>query len=337
MATLPRMKRLTSMGLGTALVAALALGGCEDKKETTEAPAGSASATAAAPSASASAKASASAAASAAPPAADSEDDKLAQQEVIEHHRYHHGGITTFISMSLDTLGVAAERKAEVEKVQKELDERMAPLHDAQKALLSRLADGVAAGTVDAAKADADLAAVAKASGTVRTASAELINKLHGILIPVERAALVDKVEAHWAVWREANESAKPDTLPKGDPKAEHENGRLERLTKELALTPDQVDKIKTGIKAATGPIEPKLATDIDARMTAFTTSFASDKFDAKTLSAWEPEDPHLATAGATRLVHLCEAAAPVLTPEQRTKFADQIRTHRLEHEKAEK
>jgi Spy/CpxP family protein refolding chaperone len=330
LATLPPMNinRYTSMGLGTVIVAALAIGACnDDSKNNTQAPAGSASTTASAPSASASAAGSAapsaSAAASATPPA-DSEDDKLATEELIEHHRFHHGGITSFISMSLDTLGVAAERKAAVEKIQHDLDTRALPLHEAQRALLSKLADGVAAGAVDAAKANADLAAVAKASGTVRTASAELIAELHKTLIPAERTALVDKVQAHWEVWRQANESAKSDS-------GTHEAGRLDRLTKQLDLKPDQVAKIEAAIKPGETPIEPKMKTDIDARLTAFSASFASEKFDPKTLAAWEPDDPHLASAGATRMVKLCEAIAPVLTPEQRTKFAEHIREHRLE------
>jgi Spy/CpxP family protein refolding chaperone len=323
------ISRYTSMGLGTVIVAALALGACnDDNKNNTQAPAGSASTTASAPSASASAAASAapsaSAAASATPPGSENEDDKLATEEVIEHHRFHHGGITSFISMSLDTLGVAAERKAAVEKIQHDLDTRMLPLHEAQRALLSKLADGVAAGAVDPAKANADLAAVAKASGTVRTASAELITELHKVLIPAERAALVDKVQAHWEVWRQANESAKSDA-------GSHEGGRLERLTKQLDLKPDQVAKIEAAIKPSEAPIEPKMKADIDARLTAFSASFASEKFDPKTLAAWEPDDPHLASAGATRMVKLCEAMAPVLTPEQRTKFAEHIREHRLE------
>ena len=45
-------------------------------------------------------------------PAAD--DDAMAG--LLEHHRYHHhGGVTLFIAMSLDTLGVSPEQRVAVE------------------------------------------------------------------------------------------------------------------------------------------------------------------------------------------------------------------------------
>jgi Spy/CpxP family protein refolding chaperone len=113
------------------------------------------------------------------------------------------------------------------------------------------------------------------------------------------------------------------------------EHGRLGKLTHELDLTPEQVEKIRAGLKpkaeSSLGSTDSKLVSDVDARLAAFSTAFAGESFDAKTLSAWEPEDSHLVSAGMTRLVRFCEVITPILTPEQRTKFAASLREHRLE------
>jgi hypothetical protein len=362
--------RYTSMGLGSVLAAALLLTGCDDKKENgeakTDAPASSASATASgAPAASGAPSASAASSAAANAPEekpADTADQKLATDEVFDHHRYHHASLTKFIAMALDTMGVPAERKAAVDKIQHELDTRMAPVHEADQVLLGKLADGVAAGKVEAAKTNADLAKVESTATEARKTSAELITQLHAALTPVERATLVDKVQAHWDVWREANADAKGDKADKKEDKKEEkkddkadkkekaadkkeekkddkadkvDHGRLAKLTSDLELTPEQVDKIEAGLKTepggAPGPVDAKLATDIDARVKAFSTSFSGETFDAKTLAAGDAVDAHLVTTGVSRLVRLCEVATPILTPEQRTKFATHLREHKAE------
>ena len=67
-------------------------------------------------------------------------------------------------------------------------------------------------------------------------AVAESLNQLHAALTPEQRAALVDKVEAHWEVWKKTNGQDEKA----GD--AAHP-GHLDRLAKDLNLAPDQVDE----------------------------------------------------------------------------------------------
>ena len=136
------------------------------------------------------------------PTAAD--DDATAG--LMEHHRYHHhGGVTLFIAMSLDTLGVSPEQRAAVEKIRTDLHARMEPARAAEQNLMTTLADGLAAANLDTAKVDAAVAQVTAAAAAVHDASADALNELHAVLTPPQRAALVDKVEAHWAVWQKAN------------------------------------------------------------------------------------------------------------------------------------
>src|SRR5580693_8355726 len=48
--------------------------------------------------------------------------------DLSEHHRHHHhGGVTMFIAMSLDSLGISPEQQTVVEKVQADLFAKMAP------------------------------------------------------------------------------------------------------------------------------------------------------------------------------------------------------------------
>ncbi|HEX3854165.1 MAG TPA: periplasmic heavy metal sensor, partial [Polyangiaceae bacterium] len=123
-----------------------------------------------------------------------------------EHHRYHHhGGVTLFIAMSLDTLGVSPEQRAAVEKIRTDLHAGMQPAVAADQNLVSTLADGLGSSSLDPAKVDAAVARVAAASAAVRAATADALNQLHATLNPAQRAALVDKVESHWAVWQRSN------------------------------------------------------------------------------------------------------------------------------------
>jgi Spy/CpxP family protein refolding chaperone len=263
-----------------------------------------------------------------APPPGSAAGDDEASLSLAEHHRHHHhGGVEHFIALSLDTLGADPAKKADVEKIQAELEEKTAPAKAAEKALFTTLADGIASGTIDTAKVETAVAAVATAASGVHDASADSLNQLHAILSPTERQALVDKVEAHWAVWQRVNHEAEAGGAEK--------TGHLAHLTDELGLTPDQQSRISDALKsvlpATAAKFDPALA---DEHIKAFATAFASDNFDAKTLSGGGAANAHLATHGLTRLVLFYETVTPLLTPEQRNKLADSLREH-LNHQHA--
>jgi Spy/CpxP family protein refolding chaperone len=246
--------------------------------------------------------------------------DDQAASELKDHHRHHHdGGITKFIAMSLDTLGTEDAKRPQIEKLQGDLHAQMAPAREAEKNLHQVLADGVAAGTVDTVKVDAAIAKLTTATDSVHEASLDTLNKLHAILSPPERAALVGKVQAHWEVWRQVNHQEKPGGRERG--------GRLAELTEELSLTPDQVSKISAVLhKAPVGhsdKFDPKKG---EARVQAFSKAFAGDSFDAKSVRS--TANAHLASRGATRMALFYETVTPLLTPEQRTKLAEHLREH---------
>jgi Spy/CpxP family protein refolding chaperone len=178
------------------------------------------------------------------PPAAatsasvSADDDAAAG--LMEHHRYHHhGGVTLFIAMSLDTLGVSPEQRAAVERIRSDLHARMAPARIAEQDLVTLLADGVATANLDAPKVDTAIVAVSATAAGVHDASVDALSELHNVLTPPERAARVDKVESHWAVWQNANAEG-PGTANASD--------HLAILATDLGLTSDQVEKIRAAL-----------------------------------------------------------------------------------------
>ncbi len=250
------------------------------------------------------------------------EDDEAAA-DLSEHHRHHHhGGVTMFIAMTLDSLGVSPEQAAAVEKIQGDLFAKMEPAHVAEQNMLNVLADGIAAGKIDTAKVDAAIDAVKTASAGVHEAVADSLNQLHTVLTPEQRAALVDKVEAHWEVWKKANGQEEKA----GD--AAHP-GHLDRLAKDLNLAPDQVEKIRATfadkVKSHPQKFDPA---QVDAHIQEFGTAFKAATFDAKTLQRGAFVHQHLAVWGARRMAHFYEAIDPLLTPEQRTKLSAEIKEH---------
>jgi Spy/CpxP family protein refolding chaperone len=245
-----------------------------------------------------------------------------ASSDLSEHHRHHHhGGIPMFVAMSLDTLGVDDNQRDQIEKIQTDIHAQLKPAHDAEKAVLLAIADGVAAGAVDQARTDAAIAELGKVSASTHDVVADSLNALHQTLTAPQRQALVDKVEAHIAVWHVTNS---PDETATNDKRG----GHLAKLAADLSLTPDQVEKIRGNFTTSMGSAAKYDHAEVDAHFKEFAAAFASETFDAHTMKNGGMVSSHMAVWGLTRMSHLYAAAAPVLTPEQRTKAADQLRHH---------
>jgi Spy/CpxP family protein refolding chaperone len=310
--------RAVTGGLVLAVVAMTA--GCGKDAESTATTTATALATAAPTgAATAAATATASAAATvdpAAAAAAAAEQEKAAEGIRMHHRHHHHGGVAMFIHMAIDSLGVAPEKKAQLEKIQATLHASMAPSRDAGRNVLSVLADGVAAGKIDQGKLDAAIKAQDTASAGVHAATQDALNQLHEALSPAERQALVDKVEAHAEVWKKVSLDEETGSKEK--------TGRLAALTKELGLTADQEEKISAALKKDAPPKPDPAA--IDAHIKAFATAFVADKFDAKTLATANAANAAVSKHGTARTVRFYKIVTPLLTPEQRTKLAEHLR-----------
>jgi Spy/CpxP family protein refolding chaperone len=275
--------------------------------------------------ASASASAAASSSVAVSPPAPTAAPQPVAADDSVnealrDYHRHHHGGLSTFISMAIDTLGLDEAKRTQVAKIQSDLRAKTAPARDAENDLLAALADGVAAGKFDTAKINAAVEKHATAAAGIHDATAEALTQLHDALSPAERTALVDKVKAHWDVWHRVNVEEKAGNK-------DEKGGHLAKLTKFLGLAPDQVDKISTALGTdapVTAKTDPKAE---DGHIQSFATAFVADKFDAKALAPSATASAgHVARHGSARLVRFYQAVTPVLTPAQRTTLAAEIR-----------
>jgi Spy/CpxP family protein refolding chaperone len=250
-------------------------------------------------------------------------DDEDATADLTVHGRHHHqGGVTMFIALSLDTLGLPAAQQTVIQNIQSDLFAKMEPARSAEQNLLYVLADGISAGAIDKARVEPALKELERASGQVHEAAADTLNKLHDALTPPQRAALVDKVKAHWAVFRKAN--GEEDQVGKDKPK-----GRLADLTAEVGLTDAQVGRIRMTLETG-APTPPPGATDpveVEAHLQRLNT-FRDDNFDARTLAGGAVANTRLAAGSAARMANFYEAVDPALTPEQRVKLAAQLREH---------
>ncbi len=254
------------------------------------------------------------------PAAANPQGPELAEGQ--EHRENHHGGLLPLILMSLKDVDLTADQQASVEKIREDLLAKMDPARAAEKDFANTLADGVAAGAVDRAKADAAIGKLVTQVQGLHEASLTAIGKLHDVLTPPQRAKLADELQAHWEKWKEAQgRDAQVDH--------QHRSGQLSALVAQLGLTQEEALKIKANfhdrMKANPQDHEHK---EVQDHLQAFAAAFKGDTFDAKKLTGAKAANGHMARWGATRRARFYEAAAPVLTPDQRTKLAQTIRDH---------
>jgi Spy/CpxP family protein refolding chaperone len=250
--------------------------------------------------------------------AAGSDDESI--ESLRYHHRHHHqSGVGSFVVLSLETLEVDEGQRVQIEKIRSSLWTSMQPARDAERNLVKALADGVQAGNVDTTRIDAAVMNVSSASGAANAGAVDALNQLHMTLTPIQRQVLADKVVAHWTIWRKVNHDEAEMSREKGT--------ELTMLTDELQLTPAQVEKIafKTSKPMK---MEKFDAADAEAHVQAFADAFASDPFDAGMMTKSGMANGHIAAHGARRMVRFYASVTPVLTPEQRTLLANDLREH---------
>ncbi len=247
--------------------------------------------------------------------------------DLREHHAHHHGGFIHFVIMSVETVGGTPEQKEKIEAVRKDLLAKTAPVHEANKNLISVMADVLADGDAspdDNKKLDAAVAQLAAAAAAAHGASTQALNQLHGVLDAAQRQTVADKVEAHWQMWRQSNHTDDKDNSGMADAEEHH----VKRLTKTLDLSADQVEKMKAALKTGMANLPGRLdPAEVDAHVKAFGEAFTKDTFDAASLHG-ENVASHLAGAGAARMARFYATIAPMLTVDQRTKLSEHFKKH---------
>jgi Spy/CpxP family protein refolding chaperone len=222
-------------------------------------------------------------------------------------------------------VAITPAQRSEIEKLFKDAEARHAQAktgsESARKDLLLALAAQVEQGTIDRAALGPKIEAAAGPWTAARTADRAGLERLHAILTPLQRGALVDALEDEL--------SGRGAHRGRGHGKARggaqhHAHDRAQRWADELALTEAQKDQIKGALRAERGKGHgdeaakrgpgPHLGRTMEA--------FREDRFVAaagtnETATAHEP---------AERTLRFMEIAVPVLTPAQRTLAAQKLR-----------
>ena len=218
-------------------------------------------------------------------------------------------------AQALASLGLRPEQQQRVDAIRTTLTSQTQAAHDARRTYAEAIADGVAAGAVDRARVDAAIQNAAAAADAARPAIQQAMNDLHAALDPPQREALVRSMREHWH-----HAAAGPEAF--GPQK------RMKQLAEDLGLTSEQKQAFKEQFKGEMRGARHEgreKASAMRDHMKAIGDAFTSPTFDARTLDVGKNNAETTRTFMA-RGAKLAEAAAKILTPDQRTTLAAKIR-----------
>jgi Spy/CpxP family protein refolding chaperone len=214
---------------------------------------------------------------------------------------------------ALDLASLTPVQRIQIQKLSVHRRTAAAPVRQANRALLTELADQVARvdqASIDEAKLAPAVGAVDHAVGATMPVQVDSLNRLHEILTPEQRGMLIDQVEAHLdqhkaaarAAWGPEADWGTADTPP------DHALTRLD-------LSSDQKSQVLTRLRATR---ETQASGSLADQTKAFLDAFRSERFDARTFD-------HALRAGENEET-FAALIVPVLTPVQRTTLAEILR-----------
>jgi len=230
--------------------------------------------------------------------------------------------MAAFLVEAVGKVDLRADQKATVDAAIADLQKQGEAHGDAGKQLASDLADGVAAGKIDHAKTDADVKKLVAAVDATKGSVQDDVNNLHKTLDAAQRKKVVEEMRAKGEEMQAMHEKD-------GAEEGEHE-GRMKMLADSLGLSPEQTDKLKAKTKDLMKTQMAAMKTNMGVmhkHMKEIADAFESDKFDAKKVGVGTHAGDMAKTMAKNR-IQFVEAVLAVLTPEQRAKFAEHIRSH---------
>jgi Spy/CpxP family protein refolding chaperone len=225
---------------------------------------------------------------------------------------------------ALGAVELKPEQKTAIVAIQGDLDKTREAPRTGYQTLIGDLADGVTAGKIDEAKIDVDMGALRESVKETAPVMQSAMNRLHQTLSVEQRKKLVEALRERAKTLRQ-----KETTGPTGMGPAVREE-RLKALEQDLALTPDQVqklhEKLDPQLKAQGAAVQEKLSA-LATQMNLLAEAFASDKFDAKQVGVGAYAPDLVVAIGKNRLEYV-KTLLPVLTPAQGALFAKRLRAH---------
>jgi Spy/CpxP family protein refolding chaperone len=237
----------------------------------------------------------------------------------------HPRTIPDFFLVALGGIELKPEQKATIQSIEVDLDKIREAPRAARQQLIVDLADGVGANKLDEAKLDMDIGALRESVSVATPTLQDATNRLHHALDPEQRKKLVevlrDKVKS--LRQRDASETLMSDAMGPGA-----STERVKALGQKLQLTPDQEQKLKPKLEpqfqAQAGALKERLSF-LATQLSVLADAFLTDKFDAKQVGVGV-HAPDLVLALAKNRLEFVKTLLPVLTPEQCTKFAEELR-----------
>lgn len=204
------------------------------------------------------------------------------------------------------------DQKASIAKLEEPLQGEPGPRRE-MTALHADLVAGVKDGKIDASKAAADEAAVAKMLASREEEQATALAGLHDALTPAQRGAVADAV-------RTARERP-PPSPPAGAP--DWATRRLDHMKSQLVLDQDQQKQV-AAVLARVAPTPATAQAHYDAlkkQVEAAAAAFEKDAFDAKKIDLSAAPGKKV-TDPFDREIKYITMLLPILTPGQRDRFA---------------
>jgi hypothetical protein len=193
-------------------------------------------------------------------------------------------------------------------------DRNKAAIKAAFSSFQDNLARQVRAGRIDAAALGADEDAVASAVQALAHEEASVVDRLHALLAPRDRSALVISVRKEQSVRLTAGE------MPSG------RTADLARMTRLLALDVDQQNELAAYLFSrprAEAESETQATTERELRTARVLDAFVFDTFDAKTaLASPGPPPAEVVRFRLDNKVALMSQLVPMLRPDQRQTLA---------------
>ena len=227
-------------------------------------------------------------------------------------------GVTHLVETCLARLALSEDQRLALQELRGALRGETRAEGAAAGALANTLADGLAAGVIVRSSVDAALAQLTDTSASVYDVTSIALTQLHFALGAEQRASVVDILRADWNV---------PDDVLErdlNDASARHGHN-LASLLRSAELTEGQAAAIASSFRARSAEVAQTAEhLETRARLEAFSSDFQSDAFEANRLD----RDPNadMVTWGATLTARFLEVVAPVLTPDQRERVANDIR-----------
>jgi Spy/CpxP family protein refolding chaperone len=220
----------------------------------------------------------------------------------------HGGGLA---KQALDLGSLTGEQRATIQVLAADRRTAAEPAREANRKLLTQMADQLDnEGSIDEDKLAPTASAVDQAVSAAMPGQADAANHLHALLTREQRNMLIDHVEAKMSLRAALPQTRAPEGSA-GMPEVVPERGGMTRL----GLTPEQRSTITTRMIAARNSESGPPAAE---QAKAFLEGFRKDKFDARTFGRPPSVGRH------ERM--FAEVVVPVLTPVQRTTFAEILR-----------